>query len=281
MNKTWSPLVSGSPLLLVVTVILLGTAPLFRVSAMGMLYSDDVYTSRQVGGGYAVDDTVYFLIDYGLYRKPQGIARFPDGGVSRYITREVFLCRADQDSSVLNLMPVMSGHNPGLDVRHSYYEVRDDLLMVLFKSVQSNVDDPRGWRTVGWNMQTGTPVSLSEEQKQGLLERRNVKQDGRLSISETVELLDQASLKELGLPSPLDHMKRSDRRYRNDLVELRVDEHYRRAIIEAIADGAIRADPQDILRRMEEKRLSLEEPYRSLYQMRAAEIIQPLEALNE
>lgn len=272
---------SASPLLLVAATMVFGIASLSRVNAMGMLYSDEVYTSWEVGGGYQVGDSAYFLMNYGLYRKPQGIARFPDGGISRYITRKVFLCRADRDGSVHNLLKVMPGHNPGLDVRHAYYEVRDDTLVILFKSVHSEVGDPRGWCAQGWNIHTDTPVALPDTEKEALLEQRATDQSRRLSITETKELLDGATLKELDLPSPLDHMRRSDRQFRNDLVELGGDQHYRRAVIEAIADGTVRADPEDILRRMEEKRLSLEEPYRSLYEMRAADVMEPLEAMNE
>jgi hypothetical protein len=273
------PFISPTPLLLVATAMLLGIVPLFRVTAMGMLYSDEVYTSWEVGGGYQVDDSVYFLMNYGLYRKPQGIARFPDGGISRYITRQVYLCRADGDASVHNLFNVMPGHNPGLSVRLAYYEVQDDLLVILFKSVHSEVGDPRGWRALGWNIHTDTPETLSDAEKEELLENRETDESRRLSIAEITELLDRATLRDLDLPSPLDHMKRSDRRYRNDLVELRGDQYYRRAIIEAIADGTIRADPEKLLQRIEKKRLSLDEPYRSLYEMRAADIIEPLEAL--
>jgi hypothetical protein len=261
--------------------MLLAVVSPVRLFTMGMLYSDELYTSRSVGGGYEVNDSVYFLIDYGLYRKPRGIARFPDGGVSRFITREVFLCRADRDLSVHNLMSVMTGNTPGLDVRSSYFERQDDLLMVLFRSSHGARNDPQGWTAVGWNIRTNAPVPLTTAQKRELLGRLTLNQDGRININETTELLERATLKELGLPSPLEFVRRTDRQYRSDLVELRGDRYYRRAVLEAIADGTIRADPGEILRRMNEKRLSLEEPYRTLYQMRAVEIIQSLEAHAE
>jgi hypothetical protein len=281
MGKMMISLILTPALFPVVAAVFLGFVPPVRVSAMGVLYSDEVSTFRSIGGGYAVDGSVFFLMNYGLYRAPRGIARFPDGGTSRYITREVFLCRADGDSSVNNLMSVMSGHNPGLDVRSSYFETQDDLLMVLFRTSHGARNDPQGWTAVGWNIRTNTPVPLTTTQKGELLERLTLSQTGRVSIKETTALLERATLKELQLPSPLDHMRRTERQYLCDLVALRGDEYYRRAIIESVADGTIPADPGEILRRMEDKRLSLEEPYRSLYQMRAVEVIRSLEALAE
>jgi hypothetical protein len=113
------------------------------------------------------------------------------------------------------------------------------------------------------------------------MERMNYDSEKRVTITETTALLDQATLNELGLPSPLDYIDRPDRHYRDDLVELRVDQYYRRAIIEAIAEGAINADPERLLRRMDAKENSLKEPYRSLYEMRAAVVRESLAALVE
>ncbi|MFW6380803.1 MAG: hypothetical protein ACOC0Y_02060 [Spirochaetota bacterium] len=154
-----NPWIAASfPLSLGAIALLMCTTVSFAAHPMGAFYSDEVYTSRSVGGGYEADDSVYFLVEYGLYQKPQGIARLPDG-----VT-----------------------------------------LMVLLKS-------GRG---------------------------------GRVRINETTTLLERATLRSLGLPSPLDHMSRSDQQFQRDLVELRGDEYYRRAIIEAMASGDIRAEPE-------------------------------------
>jgi hypothetical protein len=107
----------------------------------------------------------------------------------------------------------------------------------------------------------------------------NYESEQRVGISEITAFLDQTTLSELGLPSPLDYRDRPDRHYRDDLVELRVDQYYRRAIIEAIAEGTIRADPERILHRMDRKESSLEEPQRTLYEMHAAEVRESLAAL--
>ncbi len=262
--------------------LLLCTVVSFAAHPMGIFYSDEVYTSWNVGGGYEVGDSVYFLVNYGLYRKPQGIARFPDGGISRFIYREAFLCRANRpDSSVQVLMPVLPGGTPGLDVKSSYFDIDDDLLMVLLKAGRGERDEPGSWHAVGWDTQADAEEPLSRSEKIELLARLRYDGDQRVGISETTALLERATLSDLALPSPLDHMSRSDRQYRSDLVELRGDTYYRRAIVEAIADGVIQAEPEECVRRIEEKRLSLEDPYRSLYDMRAADVVERLKALDE
>ena len=65
-------------------------------AAMGSrLRSEEVYTSRKLSGGYQHDESLYFLVSYGLYRAPRGIARFPDGGRARYLFHETYLYRFD------------------------------------------------------------------------------------------------------------------------------------------------------------------------------------------
>lgn len=266
---------------LVVLTALLGTILATALPAMGTLYSREVYTHRTVSGGYELDGSVYFLLDYGLYHSPRGIARFPDGGRARYIMKDVVLCRADlSDSSVTRVARLVTGDVFGRNVKTNHFEHRDDLLMIVFKAAHGGREDPEGWLAVQLNTTTGEITQLGRRATMELLERTNYRDERRVSISETIALLERATLRELGLPSPLDHMDRSDRQYREDLVELRGDKGYRRAIIEAIAEGAIPADPDELLRRIEEKKSTLEEPYRGLYELLIAEVVEPLEALR-
>jgi hypothetical protein len=287
-----SQIVSSSPVLVPVPVpvpLPVGVlAMLFVVAlatglpAMGTLHSREVYTHRNVSGGYELDEAVYFLVDYGLYRAPRGIARFPDGGRARYILKEVILCRADlRDSSVTSVARLVSGDVPGRNVKNSYFGEQEDLLMIVFQATHGSRDDPEAWHAVQLDTVTGGVTELGRSTPAELLERTNFQGERRVSITETIALLDRATLHGLGLPSPLDYMDRSERQYREDLVELRGDGGYRRAIIEAIAKGDIQADPDEILRRIEAKKSSLEEPYRSLYELRIVEVVEPLRALRE
>jgi len=130
-------------------------------------------------------------------------------------------------------------------------------------------------------MQTHAAEPVSESEKSQLLERLTYDGDGRVRVDDTTAFLESATLRSVGLPSPLDHMSRTDRQFQSDLVELRGDEYYRRAIIEAIADGDIRAEPEEILRRIDEKRSAPEDPYRGLYEMRTADVIDSLRDLRE
>jgi len=256
--------------------------------AMGTLYSRELHTHRTVSGGYQLDDSVYFLVDYGLYRAPQGVARFPDGGRARYILRNVYLFRAGlpdsgnpRASSVTQVAQLVTGDVHGRNVKNSYFEEDGNQLLILFQSTHGSRDDPDAWDAVQLDRSSSAVTPLGARRTTELLKRLNYDSEKRVSITETTTLFDEATLDELRLPSPLDYMDRADRHYRDDLVELRVDENYRRAIVEAIADGTIRADPERLLRRMDTKENSLEEPYRSLYAMRAADVRAALEALVE
>ncbi len=56
------------------------------LAAMGSaFYSREVHTTHHLSAGCSVEDGVYYLSAYRLYRSPRGIARFPDGGRARYL----------------------------------------------------------------------------------------------------------------------------------------------------------------------------------------------------
>lgn len=56
------------------------------LAAMGSaFYSREVHTTHHLSAGCSVEDGVYYLSAYRLYRSPRGIARFPDGGRARCV----------------------------------------------------------------------------------------------------------------------------------------------------------------------------------------------------
>jgi len=69
----------------------------FTLSAAAGGSTEEVYTSFKAGKGYRVGDDVSFLVNYHLFKKPTGISRFPDGGLSRTVAEGVFQVSLDQD----------------------------------------------------------------------------------------------------------------------------------------------------------------------------------------
>ncbi len=60
-------------------------------------YQEEVHTSFKAGKGYGMGDDISFLLNYHLFKKPAGIRRFPDGGLSRTVVEGVFQVRYSRD----------------------------------------------------------------------------------------------------------------------------------------------------------------------------------------
>ena len=250
--------------------------------AMGSrLRSEEVHTSRQLSDGHQHDGSLYFLVSYGLYRAPRGIARFPDGGRPRYLFHETYLYRYDtRDDGIERLLELETGRPPGLDVRSSYFERHDDLLYVVFKAGHGSRDEPEAWRTACWNMRSGERIGVDPATSRALLERFHHDGEQRVPISAVTSAVGEIPVREWGLPSPLDYTEKRAAEYADDLVDLRGDQPYRNAIIADMATGRIEADPAEILGKMEERRQSLEEPYSGTYELFARDTVEGLERIR-
>ena len=270
------------PVLAVMSGLLLFVGAPEDTAAMGSrLRSEEVYTSRKLSSGYQNDETLYFLVSYGLYRAPRGIARFPDGGRARYLFHETYLYRFDpRDDRLERLSELRTGRPPGLDVRTSYFEQQDDLLYVVFKVGHGSRDEPGAWRAACYDMRSGTEIGVDPATTRALLERFHYDGERRVAISAVTSAVGDFTAREWGFPSPLDYTKKRSAEYAEDLVHLRGDQPYRDAIIADIAAGRIEADPVEILGTMEERKRSLEEPHRGVYELFARETMDRLERIR-
>lgn len=270
------------PVLAVISGLLLFFGASGEAAAMGSrLRSDEVYTSRKLSEGYHHDESLYFLVSYGLYRAPRGIARFPDGGRARYLFHETYLYLYDShDDRLERLLELGTGRPPGLDVRASYFEKQDDVLYVVFKVGHGSRDEPEAWRAAAWDMGSGEGIEVETATSRALLERFHYGGEHRVSISEVTAAVGDFPVREWGLPSPLDHTEKRAAEYADDLVHLRGDQPYRDTIIAEIATGGIEADPAEILGLMEERKRSLEEPYRETYELFARETVEGLKGIR-
>ncbi|TVQ29428.1 MAG: hypothetical protein EA382_00230 [Spirochaetaceae bacterium] len=240
-----------------------------------------MFTSRSLSGGLVVGDSIYFLADYTLYRAPRGIARFPDGGRARRLFESVCLYRYDRAADRLDQLAVLLEElPPGLSVATSYFEVDDDVVRFVFASGRGTREDPDAWYAAAWNTATGTVEPVTGETKTGLLGRFTYDGEERLRIGDVTRAVSGVAFDAWRLPSPLDYVAKSDRAYADDLVALRGDQPYRNAIIDAIAQGRIDADPAAIIRRIDERIASRDGVDRDAYELFSRETRERLVALS-
>lgn len=85
-------------------VLLISAVSLITLHAGGV--SEEVHTSFKAGEGYEVDGEVRFLVTYHLYRTPEGLRRFPDGGQAKTLLNRTYIA-AVQDGipAMIEVLP--------------------------------------------------------------------------------------------------------------------------------------------------------------------------------
>jgi hypothetical protein len=247
-------------------------------------YYPEVRTSWMLSGGYLEGNHLYFLTSYTLYKKPRGIAAFPDGGISKRLFDRTYLYRCNLSTGELDRLMVLSERNePGNDVKSCVFTRQESVLQLVYRS--SNRLEPKGagWRAVAWDMQEKVEVTLGEKEKTGLIESQREKVDpvSHWEIGQVKKTLEDVPLKRWGLPSALDYCEKSDRAYGDDLVQLRGDQRYRDAIIEGIVSGQIRLDVSRILERIDQRKKQLKGYRRKAYEIYVKETEESLRGIQD
>ena len=72
------------------------------------------YTTSE---GIIKEDKTYFFLEYKIYFKPKGIARFPDGGISNYKVDKIFLVSRNHQNKKLSVIKEVTGKYYPLSVK--------------------------------------------------------------------------------------------------------------------------------------------------------------------
>ncbi len=268
------------PALLLLVVLAFVTPDSFGMGSS--FYSEEVFTSTSLSGGFAVDDSIYFLARYTLYQAPRGIARFPDGGRVRRLFENVCLYEYDTRTDRLDRLDViLEDPQRGLNVATSYFELGEYSVRVVFASSHGTREDPDAWHAVAWNIGTRSVEYVGDDAKIGLLDRFTYEHPNRLTIDEVKRAVSEVPADAWSRPSPLDYVIKTDGAYTDDLVALRGDQAYRDAIIVAIARGDIDADPLEIISRIDQRISSREGLDRDTYEFFVRDTRERLDAIAE
>lgn len=182
-------------------------------------YSEEVQTIFKSGPGFSAFGRIYYLVNYQLYRTPRGIMRFPDGGQSRIVFRGTYLMTASNQNrpQVVMRLPVELDDLgiAGTD------GIKDDQTLIL---EVRNLGDSQGHSVVIEESDVIYLPKVRIPSASPLLEPN-------WDMTQTNNSLRQYLATEIGLPSPLEYVKKTPRAYRKDVVRLKGDFQYRREII--------------------------------------------------
>jgi hypothetical protein len=187
-------------------------------------YSEEVHTYFKAGPGYSVNDGIYYLVNYRLYRTPQGIMRFPDGGQSRILHRGTYLMTAADQSRPQMVMKLPAElDDAGVAGTHGF---QDGLALVL---EVRNLGETTPHTLL---IEKNDSVYLPPAAAPGAVPEDMSPLEPVWDMTNTNNSLRRYSASKVGLPSPLEYCEKKPREYRKDIVRLNGDFPYRREVIE-------------------------------------------------
>ena len=224
--------------LVLLTLLFLSLFPLFAGG-----YAEEVYTSLTFGPGYESGDSLFFLLTHKLYQPARGILAFPDGGISRTLTEGLYLLEYRAGTlSVQGYLPkILPG--PGAVKGAAGFLREGGLDFYLPRGI------PGEYRKIRWENGSlvvntpGVPLPPGDP-----LVKAAPSDFSRDLFLEGYPLP--------GLPSPAEEAGKKRRGYFHDVVELRGDIYYRRAVIREA--GFSREELESLLSSMDRRAHRLE-----------------------
>ncbi len=244
------------------------------IGSCGGGYSPEVHTSLEMGPGFSTGGPIYFVLRYHLFQKPQGLARFPDGGQSRTLVDRLYLM--ERHLETLTVVGVVVAPDGKKDLGR-FYRVQNSRGSYGGTGDAGSAEPhpvirvPGAWPDVEALAvaPAGDGVSVSEAS-----DTTDYPETGTDSISDVAALVRSTSLPAIGLPSPLDFVEKSRKELKEDLVALRGDQAYRNEIIRRLR--LTTEERQKLIDAMTRRRERLEGSDRLEYQIYSEETIDAL-----
>jgi hypothetical protein len=224
---------------------------------------------------------VAFVASKMAYRSAKGIAAFPDGGRPQYLLEDVGLYVFDCESKLLEKLITFNDLTSWLGPWRAKWSVTLALTDTMVYYLISPV-------SVGWN--------ASLEEKYGQPRAFHIYTETDTAIDSTTfnnlliesEKCDLTSLGRLVSKVPLadwglklqEIYPKSDRQYIIETIHLyNTSSKTRRAVIEQIIATKSKAEIESILKEMDDYKNSLEEPWKTLHEIKSKDIYDQIKAL--
>ena len=220
--------------LLITVIILILIIARGCISFFSAGYTDEVYTAFSTGPGFEADGNIFFPVSYRLFRKPEGLRRFPDGGQSKRIFEAVYLVKVSRDS-VKTVSRLQDFSLSDSEIKYTRAVREKKNLKLLFSEIGTEnyyvVDcferKPEADKT-----------SLEKLENSGFA-------DPSLTLTETKKIFqDYLRTAEPEIPSPLKYTDKKKKQLVKDVVRLAGDFYYRAAVIDTLSEDEISELPE-------------------------------------
>jgi len=197
---------------LIIAVVVLFTMNLISCKMYSKFPKVSILTSK----GIDFNNNTFFVLHYSVFRKPEGIMKFPDGGLPKNLINEYYIVKYDNntkdnsliyklniDKRSLNLEAINVFENNGKIVFSIEYKI--DKTTEKIQKKEFYIIDSKTGETV---ITTNSPEIIRNTNKQNILSRRATEQLVRFIYD----------YDKFGLKSPLDFMKLNDKNIKEILL---------------------------------------------------------------
>ena len=234
MEKKWKYLLII--LILIIFIIIRGC-----INFITGGYTDEVYTVFSTGPGFNIDDNTFFPASYRLYRKPEGLRRFPDGGQSKRVFEAVYLIKTNSGSSDA-VFEIKDFSLSDSDIKYTRGIREDQKLKLLFSEIGTD---------------NYFIIDCSERKPEA--EKAELQALGsagftkpELTITETKKIFKKfLRTSASGIPTPLKYTDKTKKQLIQDVVCLCGDFYYRAAVIDALSDSEVAKLPEKMAKYQE------------------------------
>ncbi|MEA2082313.1 MAG: hypothetical protein U9O97_06200 [Elusimicrobiota bacterium] len=273
--------------LLAVLLTLISAA---SVVSAGFFYAKEPYALWGFSPGYKIGDKTYFIANYTIKHRPKGIARFPDGGISKTVFARTYFCSFDFLKNKLDILSELGdkrlpgGIQGGVVCLDAKFRLKKDVLYTAYKTKNYISKAGGEYDMFSWDMKKRLLVKIPPERKDYFFEKNSGGRDADkrpklLRAYKVHRLLEGISLEEWGLPPLLDYCKKSRRAYMKDLVLLRGPREYRKSLMDKYGSGFSEKEIKSMLGKMEKRKNKLKSYQRLKYETTGAWTREALEEL--
>jgi len=135
----------------------------FTLLQGGILYTEKIFCTREYSYGLTVDEQIFFLSSLHRYRKPKGLARFPDGGRVKTVYAEISLFSYHLDRKSLERHArVAARMEAGTNIKGTRLKVKDGFLNILYQC-NNHIKDPASMNCVfRYSLKNGILEKITE-----------------------------------------------------------------------------------------------------------------------
>jgi len=201
---------------------------LLALSFVGCSTYKTPYISINTSDGMLLNNDIYFLLNYEVFKRPKGLATIPDGGTVKELINDFYIIKYEKDEKLIK--PVYPIIQTNAELKISTAKLSKKLNNIYFL-IDYSINDPSrsvwGENLYQFNTETEKTIIINDNIK-------NFKPDNKTKIidrTETSKLFNHIfDYTKISLKNPLNYVKKNDKTLKNIILNKEGNEKFRLAV---------------------------------------------------